>query len=243
MKDKLTQIGLIIGTLAGLVITGIHTVNIGALTLPPEQIYIAYIALVFFEGGTLLWFRALKHGARGSWQRAIAFVMLIISFVGVGLTTIADSFLQAEVRGLLENDTNFARSIIVAITMVVVINVIAYLGFELTDPETLREMAERDAQDTISDKALEQIKRESQSLAAELRDQIAGAWRTEMRARYATNPLKPHQDKPDRSPEPSLGAFLQWLRSAFPSANVGGNGHQPAAPAGTQEWERYDPNA
>ena len=186
MKQK---IALALVTMMGLALLGytaLRTLDLIQMTLPLDQQTIGYLALVAFDGGLVGWTLFFLHGAKGSWQRGIAAMMIVVSLAGVLIAFGADTLYQSGVRGTTaELDPAIVATAIWGMVLIIGANVGAVVATHLTDPEARKAMAEEEARDKIVEAALRQIDSNADSLAAELSPKIGEAWVTEMRAQFS----------------------------------------------------------
>src|ERR1700730_13948773 len=95
MKQKMATALLTIMGISLLGYTASRTLNFIRMTLPADQHDTAYLALVAFDGGLVLWTAFYLHGAKGPWQRGIAALMIVVSLVGVLIGFGADTLYTA----------------------------------------------------------------------------------------------------------------------------------------------------
>src|SRR5215470_9643552 len=100
MSKQATFIVLALMSLLLLAFTGSRTLDLLQTLLPSSQGVFAWLGLVAFDGGLLGWSLFFTYGARGQYQRAIALLMVMISLVAIGISTIADLYLSAAAKDL-----------------------------------------------------------------------------------------------------------------------------------------------
>jgi hypothetical protein len=180
------KIGGLLMTLLGLallVYSAARSLNFIMLTLPPDKQILAYFGLAALDGGLIAWLLAFLYGSRG-WQRAISLLMVGVDLVGAVAMFTFDTLLEAGNAGLGTGLTpDEIQTAILALSGVIALNITATIGHHLTDPDKLREMAEEDAQDTIDDEEIKQIKDNAATLAAQVSPLRALAWQERQRAR------------------------------------------------------------
>ena len=76
--------------------TGSLTYAFVATALPQAHWLVPLFALVVFDVGTLAWLKAYLDLAEGSGQRALALIMCIFDFLGVGLMVLAEILLGGQ---------------------------------------------------------------------------------------------------------------------------------------------------
>ena len=182
MKQKMATALVTLMGMSLLAYTASRTLNFIRLTLPPDQHDTAYLALVAFDGGLILWTAFYLHGAKGPWQRGIAALMIVVSLVGVLIGFGADTLYTATGFGLAKMSAGDAQSAIWAMVIIIGLNVAAVTITHMTHPEALRAQAEEEAHDRITMATLEAIKQNATHLAAELAPQLANKWTNDMRS-------------------------------------------------------------
>ena len=184
MKQKMATALVTLMGISLLGYTASRTLNFIRMTLPPDQHDTAYLALVAFDGGLLLWTAFYLHGAKGPWQRGIAALMIVVSLVGVLIGFGADTLYTATGFGLAKMTAGDAQSAIWGMVIIIGLNVAAVTVTHMTHPDALRNQAEEEAHDRITMATLEQIKQNATHLAAELAPQLAGKWMHDMRSQH-----------------------------------------------------------
>ena len=201
MKQKMATALVTLMGISLLGYTASRTLNFIRLTLPPDQHDTAYLALVAFDGGLLLWTAFYLHGAKGPWQRGIAALMIVVSLIGVLIGFGADTLYTAAGYGLAKMSAGDAASAIWAMVIIIGLNVAAVTVTHMTHPDALRAQAEEEAHDRITMATLEAIKQNAAHLAAELAPQLANKWTDDMRSsqlRSIDQPPAPPRLKPVR---------------------------------------------
>ena len=201
MKQKMATALVTLMGISLLGYTASRTLNFIRMTLPPDQHDTAYLALVAFDGGLLLWTAFYLHGAKGPWQRGIAALMIVVSLVGVLIGFGADTLYTATGFGLAKMTAGDAQSAIWGMVIIIGLNVAAVTLTHMTHPDALRAQAEEEAHDRITMATLEQIKQNATQLAAELAPQLAGKWTDDMRSQQLhgiDRPPAPPRLKPAR---------------------------------------------
>jgi hypothetical protein len=177
MAKSLTFILVALMALALLIFTASRTLDLLQLLLPVNQSVFAYLGLVAFDGGLLGWSLWFAYGARGQYQRAIALLMVVLSLVAIGLSTIADLMLSASAKGLVDALSEQQRlAILLAVGGIVFLNVAAFFFTHITDPERLRAMATENAKDQIHAETLRQIGQVAPIVAAQVAPQLTADW-------------------------------------------------------------------
>lgn len=87
MAKRTTYIFILILSVALLGFTASRTIDLLALFLPVGQAFWAWLGLAAFDIGLLGWTLFFAHGARGSYQRAIALMMVVLCLLAVAVST------------------------------------------------------------------------------------------------------------------------------------------------------------
>jgi hypothetical protein len=144
--------------------------------LPPEQAPLSYLALVAFDGGLLGWSFFFAKGARGSWQRSIAAIMIVVSIVAVVIGFAGETFFNASKKGMLTITPDMSATVVWAVCGVIAANVVAIVVTHLTSPEHRRSMAEEEANDVIEDAVIEAIRRSAPITARQIAPHKVTEW-------------------------------------------------------------------
>lgn len=177
MAKSLTFILVALMALALMLFTASRTLDLLQLLLPANQSVFAFLGLVAFDGGLLGWSLWFAYGARGQYQRAIALLMVILSLIAIGISTIADLMISASAKGLVNALSEQQRlAILLAVGAIVFINVAAFFLTHITDPDRLRAMANENARDVIHAESLRQINAAAPIVASQVAPQLARQW-------------------------------------------------------------------
>ncbi len=180
MAKSLTFILVALMALALMLFTASRTLDLLQLLLPANQSVFAYLGLVAFDGGLLGWSMFFAYGARGAYQRAIALLMVIMSLIAIGVSTIADLMLSASAKGLVDALSEQQRlAILLAVGAIVFINVAAFFLTHITEPDRLRHMAVEGARDKIQARTLQLISQKADVHANDMADQLSEQWVSE----------------------------------------------------------------
>jgi hypothetical protein len=162
--------------LAMLVFTAIRTLHFLQLTFPPDQQYVAYLALAAFDVGILGWFYYATQSAEGVYQRVIAYGMIFICMAGVCLTTIADMILVSSENGLTKLPPQWGTIGVWGVIIVIILNVVSGILVHLADPVHLQHMAKESAKDKIHALVVTEIHNRAQEIAPQVAQQAAQYW-------------------------------------------------------------------
>jgi len=178
MAQRLTFIVVAIMSILLLVFTASRTLDLLQTMLPTgQQSAFAYLGLVAFDGGLLGWSFFFAHGARGQYQRAIALLMVILSLIAVGISTVADLYLSAASKGLVSALSEGQRlAVLLAVGGIICANITAFFLVHITDPDRLRAMATESARDVIHAETLRQISQVAPIVAAQVAPQLTRQW-------------------------------------------------------------------
>ncbi|HLW03935.1 MAG TPA: hypothetical protein VKT82_35130, partial [Ktedonobacterales bacterium] len=168
-----------------LVFTASRTYDLISQFLPAGQTVFAFLALVAFDGGLLGWSFFFAHGARGQWQRAIALLMVILSLLSVGVSSIADMYLSSAAKGLVATLPETARvAVLLFVGLVVFANVAAFFLVHITEPGQMKSMAQEAARDQIEAHTLREIQKAAPGVAARIAPKLAEGWVQSMFEQY-----------------------------------------------------------
>jgi hypothetical protein len=159
-----------------LIYTASQTLDLLKMFLPPEQAPLSYLALVAFDGGLLGWSFFFAKGARGSWQRSIAAIMIVVSIVAVVIGFAGETFFTASRKGMLTVTADMSATVVWAVCGVIAANVVAIVVTHLTSPEHRRSMAEEEANDVIEDAVIDAIRRSAPITARQIAPHKVTEW-------------------------------------------------------------------
>lgn len=159
-----------------LVFTAVRTLHFLQLTFPPDQQYVAYLALAAFDVGILGWFYYATHSAEGAAQRTVAYGMIFICMAGVCITTIADMVLVSSENGLTKLPPQWGTIGLWGVIIVIIANVAAGIIVHLVDPKHQQHMARESAKDKIHALVVSEIHQKAQEIAPHVAQQAAAYW-------------------------------------------------------------------
>jgi len=219
MTRKATYIFILILSVSLLGFTASRTIDLLALFLPAGQAFWAWLGLAAFDIGLLGWTLFFAHGARGSYQRAIALMMVVLCLLAVAVSTVVDMYISASDKGLVAALPPALRlAVLLAVGLIVVGNVVAFFLTHIWEPERMKAMAEESANDKIHDEVLRQINEIAPQVAAQVAPVLTRKW-----VQRTVNELAPGLDL---RLESEGDAPVQPFRLAAPKAQ---NGHRPQA--------------
>lgn len=176
MSKRLPSLVLFLIAGALLIYTASQTLDLLKVFLPPEQAPLSYLALVAFDGGLLGWSYFFAKGARGSWQRSIAAIMIVVSIVAVVIGFAGQTFFTASRKGMLTITPDMSATVVWAVCGVIAANVVAIVVTHLTSPEHRRSMAEEEANDVIEDAVIAAIRRSAPITARQIAPHKVTEW-------------------------------------------------------------------
>ena len=167
--------------LSMLVFTAVRTLHFLILTFPPDQKYVAYLALAAFDIGVLGWLYFATNAAEGLKQRVVAYGMIFVCAGGVILTTIADMSIVSNKNGLGNQlPSDIATSALWVVMAVIALNVLAGILVHLFDPRHQRHMVIESAKDRIFNATHAAIDLKSQQIAPEIAEAVAAYWQQQV---------------------------------------------------------------
>jgi hypothetical protein len=177
MAKRATYIFILILSVAMLGFTASRTIDLLTLFLPAGQEFWAWLGLAAFDIGLLGWTLFFAHGARGSYQRAIALMMVVLCLLAVAVSTVVDMYISASDKGLVAALPPSIRiTVLLAVGLIVVGNVVAFFLTHIWEPERMKAMAEESANDKIHDEVLRQINEIAPQVAAQVAPILTHKW-------------------------------------------------------------------
>ena len=156
-------------------------------TLPVKDQVLGYFALLATSGGMIGWLLVFLYRADGIIQRGTALLMTLIDFIGEAALFTMDTLYRSGENGLVGQMTQEEiRTVILAMSGLIALNIFATLIFELGRMEVLKEIAEGAARDLVMFKALAQIEKDSERVADEMMPEIVDQWRGNFRSAYGS---------------------------------------------------------
>jgi hypothetical protein len=202
--------GLFYGVATILILwTGSLTYAFVAAALPQAHWLVPLFALVVFDVGMLAWLYVYLNYAEGSGQRAVALIMCIFDFLGVGLMVLAEILLGGQ--DLVSAPQSLGEYAIWGIAIWTVMNVGAVIAFHLLQPEARKKMALRAEMDLVFDEALAKLSTKRASVSGQLSDQLSDGMLLQLMAELSADPQQP--------------AMVQRLQATSPAADPSHN-HQ-----------------
>ena len=178
--------GLFYGVATVLILwTASLTYSFVRTTLPQVHWIVPVFALVVFDIGMLAWLKVFLDYAQGSGQRAVALIMTLVDFVGVGLMVLAEILLGGQT--LVVAPANLGEYAIWGIAFWTVMNVGAVIAFHLLHPEARRQMALRAEMDQVFDEALKKLGTKRAQVSGQLSDQLSDDMLMQLVAELAAN--------------------------------------------------------
>lgn len=149
-----------------------------SMALPNTFWLVPLLGLVVFDAGMVAWLFVFLSHAEGAIQRAVAIVLCMFNFVGVGLMVIAEILLDGQ--QMVEAPELLGTAAIWGIGIWTVVNVLGVLVFHLGDNQARRSMAYQTEKDAIFDAALDGLKTRRVAIQNQLSAEMAQAMMDEM---------------------------------------------------------------
>lgn len=163
--------------LAMLGFTVTRTLHFLVQTFPPDQQYIAYLALAAFDIGVLGWLYYAMHAAEGTGQRVVGYGMIFVCAAGVLVTTIADMLMVSAKNGVTNKlPPDVATVALWAVMLVIALNFLAGILVHLLDPRHQKHMIVENAKDTIHAAAHAAIAKRAGDIAPRIAERVAAYW-------------------------------------------------------------------
>lgn len=180
--------------------TGSLTYSFVASALPQAHWLVPLFALVVFDVGMLAWLKVFLDYAEGSGQRAVALIMCLFDFLGVGLMVLAEVLLGGQ--DLVSVPESLGEYAIWGIAIWTVMNVGAVIAFHLLHPDSRRKMALRAEMDMVFDEALHKLSAKRAGVSGQLSDQLSDGMLVQLMAELSADPehLSPTKKLPATRP-------------------------------------------
>ncbi len=154
--------------------------------LPQVHWVVPLFALVVFDVGMLAWLKVFLDYAQGSGQRAVALIMCLVDFLGVGLMVLSEILWGGQT--MVAAPENLGEYAIWGIAIWTVINVGAIIAFHLLEPGVRRTMALRTEMDLVFDEALKKLPTKRAAIGGQLSDQLSDGMLSQLVAELAAKP-------------------------------------------------------
>lgn len=173
--------------------------------LPQVHWVVPLFALVAFDIGMLAWLKVFLDYAQGSGQRAVALVMCLVDFLGVGLMVLAEILLGGQM--MVAAPENLGEYAIWGIAIWTVVNVGAIIAFHLLEPNARRNMALRSEMDLVFDEALKKLSTKRAEVSGQLSDQLSDGMLAQLVSELAAKPAQAALPSPQRTSQSEEAAF------------------------------------
>jgi hypothetical protein len=190
MKSLLKFLALVAFFVIGgglLVYAASRSLDFVQTTLPAKDQVLGYFALLATSGGMIGWLLVFLYRADGIIQRGTALLMVLIDFAGEAALFTMDTLYRSGENGLVAEMTQGEiRTVILAMSALIALNIFATIVFELGKMDVLKEIAEGAARDIVMFRALAQIEKDSERVADEMVPEIVDQWRGNFRSAFGT---------------------------------------------------------
>ena len=190
MKSLLKFVALVAFFVIGgglLVYAASRSLDFVQTTLPAKDQVLGYFALLATSGGMIGWLLVFLYRADGIIQRGTALLMVLIDFAGEAALFTMDTLYRSGENGLVAQMTQGEiRTVILAMSALIALNIFATIVFELGKMDVLKEIAEGAARDIVMFRALAQIEKDSERVADEMVPEIVGQWRGNFRSAFGS---------------------------------------------------------
>ena len=164
--------GLFYGVATVLILwTATLTYSFVATALPQTHWLVPLFALVIFDVGMLAWLKVFLDYAEGSGQRALALILSLFDFLGVGLMVLAEILLGGQT--MVAPPANLGEYAIWGIAIWTVVNVGGVLIFHMLQPDARRKIVLQNEMDMVFDEALKKLSTRRAAIGGELSDRLA----------------------------------------------------------------------
>lgn len=182
--------GLFYGVATVLILwTASLTYSFVATALPQTHWLVPLFALVIFDVGMLAWLKVFLDYAQGSGQRALALILSLFDFLGVGLMVLAEILLGGQT--MVAPPANLGEYAIWGIAIWTVVNVGGVLIFHMLQPDARRKMVLQSEMDMVFDEALKKLSTRRVAIGGELSDRLADGMLAQLVAGLALEGNRP----------------------------------------------------
>ena len=137
----------------------------------PDQPITRYFALIVFDVGMVAWLMIFMFGAEGIAQRAIALVLSTFDLLGVCFMVYAEIFLGGQ--SFADVPENIGMYALYAIVIWTAINLVGVWAYHYTEPENLKRMKIRGAEDKLQSQTLKKLEDKIDDIADSVADKEA----------------------------------------------------------------------
>lgn len=182
-----------------------------------------YMALAFFDGGAFVWAGMYIFKAKGTPQRGISLILLIIDLVGVVLLVIAEIYLGGQ--SLVNIPAWTGRLVVNTVVVVFTLNLIGWYYYHINSPETREAITAQELEDELTEQAEQQaranIEREARALGALLAGRVTSRIKYRMRlpmseseeAQWRGDVIDAEELPQPALPGPTQPGIWEWLKS------------------------------
>ena len=182
--------GLFYGVATVLILwTASLTYSFVATALPQTHWLVPLFALVIFDVGMMAWLKVFLDYAQGSGQRALALILSLFDFLGVGLMVLAEILLGGQT--MVAPPENLGEYAIWGIAIWTVVNVGGVLIFHMLQPDARRKMVLQSEMDLVFDEALKKLSTRRVAIGGELSDRLADGMLAQLVAGLALEGNRP----------------------------------------------------
>ncbi len=182
--------GLFYGVATVLILwTASLTYSFVATALPQTHWLVPLFALVIFDIGMLAWLKVFLDYAQGSGQRALALILSLFDFLGVGLMVLAEILLGGQT--MVAPPDNLGEYAVWGIAIWTVVNVGGVLIFHMLQPDARRKMVLQSEMDMVFDEALKKLSTRRVAIGGELSDRLADGMLAQLVAGLALEGNRP----------------------------------------------------
>lgn len=155
------------------------------MALPGQLWIVPLLGLVVFDAGMISWMFVFLSHAEGAIQRAVAIILCLFNFVGVGLMTISEILLSGQTMAAAPE--MLGTIAIWGIGIWTTVNVLGVIIFHLGDPSARKEMAIQSEKDAIFEGALKALKQRRVDAQTALSNELSGVMFGELLADIRTD--------------------------------------------------------
>lgn len=137
----------------------------------PEMSEAKYFALIIFDAGWIAWLVVFLNSAEGTGQRVTSLLLSAVDLIGVGLVALAEVFTGGQT--LAEIPENIGVIAVWSLVGWTIINLVGVFVYHLTDPETMRQISQQNAQDKVIALSLQKLEEKMDAISDDVADELA----------------------------------------------------------------------
>lgn len=171
--------------LLGLVVIGYSiklAYDVMAILFPNDPV-LKFMAIALFDGGVIGWLLAYVGKAKGTPQRGISLLMVVLDFIGVAVMAVSGIYLGGQT--LAQIPTWVGGTVVVVTAVATILNAGGYYYYHANGPEVLEAIQAQELEDDLNEEALSQaryqVERKAQQLGAIMANRVTARMKYRLR--------------------------------------------------------------